>query len=316
MAFNINKAVREKIFAKIALMGGSGSGKTYSALRLATGMATALEPILGRPAKIGMLNAEQSRGLYYANEFKYDIADIEAPHHPERYVEAIDFFVKQGYDILIMDTTSKEWEGKGGCLELQQLAGGTYQAWAKVTPRHDKFITAIAESPIHIIATMRGKDQYAMETSDDGKVSVKKLGVGAKQREGFEFDFTSTFLVDQIDNHAVAQKDNTHIFEDLGRVILEEKHGEKIVEWANSGEGYTPKPYKNVPEPVDAVKALKDEIIAVCKTLGGSKNESLMSFLKVYTPSGNPNDIKDETKLAELRKGLVELEKQSQEEAK
>ena len=312
MAFNINKAVREKIFAKVALMGGSGSGKTYSALRIATGMAQALEPILGRPAKIGMLNAEQSRGLYYANEFKYDIADIEAPHHPERYVEGIDQFVKAGYDILIMDTTSKEWEGKGGCLELQQLAGGTYQAWGKVTPRHDKFITAIAESPIHIIATMRGKDQYAMETSDDGKVSVKKLGVGAKQREGFEFDFTATFLVDQLDNHATAQKDNTHIFEDLGRVLLTENHGEQIIAWANSGEGYTPKPYKNLPEPVDAVKALKNEIIAVCKTLGGSRNESLMSLLKIYDKSGNPNNINDENTLTEIRSKLAEMQKETE----
>lgn len=42
---NIKKAVREKIWAKVALMGASGSGKTYSALRLATGMLEKLKEI-------------------------------------------------------------------------------------------------------------------------------------------------------------------------------------------------------------------------------------------------------------------------------
>ena len=108
----------------------------------------------------------------------------------------------------------------------------------KITPRHDRFIQAIATSPIHIIATMRGKDQYEIEKDDKGKVNVKKLGVGAKQRDGFEYEFTSTFTLDLDSHFAKSQKDNTHLFENEGDVLLSEEHGRKVVQWANSGEGF------------------------------------------------------------------------------
>ena len=41
--FVVKKAKREKIFTKVALMAPSGGGKTYSSLRLATGMAEEIE---------------------------------------------------------------------------------------------------------------------------------------------------------------------------------------------------------------------------------------------------------------------------------
>ena len=222
MAFKVQKAVREKIYTKVALMAPSGGGKTYSALRLATGMKAELEKITGKACKILMANTEGARGRYYANEFDYDIIDLVEPFNPEQFSDAIDFAVNEGYDILLMDSTSPEWDGKGGCLELQQKAGGTYQAWGKVTPRHDAFINKLATSPIHLIATMRGKDQYEIEKDDRGKTSVKKLGVGAKQRDGFEYEFTCTFTVDQKTHMAEPQKDNTHIFENDNATLLTE----------------------------------------------------------------------------------------------
>ena len=297
MEFQIKKAQREKIYTKIALMAPSGGGKTYSALRLATGMAEELKKQNGKAAKILLANTEQKRGYYYADEFDYDIVDIDAPYNPEKFVELIEFAVSEKYDILILDSTSHEWEGKGGCLELQQQAGGTYQAWARITPRHNKFINAIADSPIHIIATMRGKDQYEMIKNENGKTSVQKLGVGAKQRDGFEYEFTCTFLIDQKTNCAEAQKDNTHIFEHEGAMLLTENHGKKIIQWANSGKGYTPvkrvEEDTNVDDNADELKSIKTKIIEICKNAGGTKNEELMNTLKEYVKNGNPNAIKD-----------------------
>lgn len=238
MGFQVKKAVREKIYPKIALMAPSGGGKTYSSLRLATGMAEEILKLTGKKPKILLGNTEQKRGYYYANEFDYDIVDIDAPHEPEKYVDFIDFAVEEGYGIVIIDSSSHEWEGKGGCLELHHKAGGRYQDWDKVTPRHDKFIHAIADSPIIIIATMRGKDQYVMSQTEgkNGQKSTKveKVGVGAKQRDGFEYEFTCTFLLDQKTNTAEPFKDNTHIFENDTAVKLSEEHGKKIIRWANS----------------------------------------------------------------------------------
>jgi len=299
LAFQVKKAKREKIYVKVALMAPSGGGKTYGSLRLATGMAEEIKNETGKEAKILLANTEQKRGYYYANEFDYDIVDIDAPHNPEKYVELIEFAVSEGYDILIIDSSSHEWEGKGGCLELQQQAGGTYQAWGKVTPRHNKFIDAIADSPIHIIATMRGKDQYEVSKDDRGKTSVQKLGVGAKQRDGFEYEFTCTFLIDQKTNCAEVQKDNTHIFEHEGATLLTENHGKKIMQWANSGEGYTPVVRTNDDSASDDLSAIKKEIISLCGSLGGTKNADLMTTLKEFTSNGNPNQISDVNKAKE-----------------
>lgn len=299
MVFQVRKAKREKIYTKIALLAPSGGGKTYGALRLATGMAEEIKNETGKEARILMGNTEAKRGLYYSDEFDYDIIDIDAPHNPEKYIELIDFAVDQGYDILIIDSSSHEWEGQGGCLDLQRQAGGTYQSWAKVTPRHDAFISAIANSPIHIIATMRGKDQYEVSKDDRGKTSVQKLGVGAKQRDGFEYEFTCTFLIDQKTNTAEVQKDNTHLFDNGGAKILTEADGVKIIKWANSGEGYTPV-VKKPNEPVDDLKSIKSQIVDRCKALGGTGNADMMALLKTYVTSGNPNAIRDISKAKEL----------------
>lgn len=306
MAFQVKKAKREKIYPKIAIIAPSGGGKTYGALRLATGMAEEIEKETGKKAKILMGNTESKRGYYYANEFDYDIADVDAPYNPEKFVELIDFAVSEGYDILIIDSSSHEWEGKGGCLELQQQAGGTYQSWAKVTPRHQKFINAIADSPITIIATMRGKDQYEMSKDERGRASVQKLGVGAKQREGFEYEFTCTFLIDQKTNTAEVQKDNTHIFDSEGPTILTEAHGAKVMKWANSGEGYTPVVRREEPvvETEDELKAVKKQIVTRCTELGGTKNTEMMEMLKTFVPSGNPNQIRDLDKAKECLAAL------------
>lgn len=303
MAFKAQKAVREKIYTKLALMSPSGGGKTYSALRLATGMADELEKINGVRPKILMANTEGSRGRYYANEFNYDIIDLVKPFIPEQFIEAIDYAVSEGYGILVMDSTSHEWEGKGGCLELHQKAGGKYQDWKFVTPRHDAFIDKLANSPIHIVATMRGKDQYDMEKDEKGKTTVKKLGVGAKQRDGFEFEFTCTFTIDSKSHTAETQKDNTHIFENDAAVVLTENHGKKIIQWANESDIEPVIPETSVAQSESTTEedlaSIKKEIISTCVKLGGQKNEELMSTLKDYAPSGNPNVIKSVDKAKE-----------------
>jgi hypothetical protein len=166
---------------------------------------------------------------------------------------------------------------------------------------------------------MRGKDQYEMEKSDAGKITVTKLGVSAKQRDGFEYEFTATFLIDQKDNFATAQKDNTHLFEKAGRLQLSEKDGEKIIAWANTGEGYTPKVYKESQLPANILTAQKAEVVDLCKLIGGKSDErtplypAVLELVKKYAPNGNPNSISDETKLAELKAELVLLQN-SQEE--
>ena len=173
----------------------------------------------------------------------------------------------------------------------------------KITPRHNKFIEAIADSPIHIIATMRGKDQYEVEKGDNGKVNVKKLGVGAKQRDGFEYEFTATFLIDQKTHMAEPQKDNTHVFENDISMLLTEDHGRKIIEWANSGEGYTP-PVRdsssndNDSFELDSVKESIGSLIEALKNAGVDRKNIIEKIGENNITNGKKNP--DYTKITDL----------------
>jgi len=143
-------AVKEKLKCRLAIEGPSGSGKTYSALLLARGL-------VGEYGKIAMIDTEQQSGKLYADLTPFDHATLEQPYTPERYIALI-HMAEKSYDCLIIDSISHEWMGTGGILEMHDaLPGNSYTNWAKVNPRHNKFIETILRSQCHVIATMRSK---------------------------------------------------------------------------------------------------------------------------------------------------------------
>jgi len=303
------KAKREQIWLKILLAGASGSGKTYSALRIAQGIAKK------SGSRVAAIDTENGRIRYYANEFDFDDMQLEVPYSPEKYIEAIDQAIDSGYKILILDSITHEWDY---CLEVHnKMPGNSYTNWAKITPRHNAFMEKVLQSPLHIISTVRGKDEYILEDKD-GKKVPKKIGLGYKQRDNTEYDYTVTFNIDQQTHVADATKDNTHIFE--GRYdVLTEKDGEALYDWANSGDVPAPKPVKKVetPEPTpeerlnNAIKAI-DDLVSSLKEKGVSE-DAIVKTIKKHVesknkPSANYNSIKDIDVATKVYKALKELE--------
>jgi hypothetical protein len=290
MAFNfrVEKAERTKVPLKVAFISPSGDGKTFSSLRLATGMATELERINGKKAKILLGNTERGRGRYYADQFDYDIADLESPFSPQLYIDLIDYAEQAGYDILILDSTSPEWEGIGGCLDqVDKITKGNQsrnrEAWKVVTPQHDAFINKIVTSNIHIIATMRGKDQWVADKNEKGKTEANKIALGAKQRDNFEYEFTCVFTL--TNTIATQHKDNTHLFDSRPPKQLDENDGELLVKWANSGKAVAPVVNRN-PEVLDSV-AIKDAISEIdslikVKVADGVEKKDIAEVIKKF----------------------------------
>lgn len=227
------RAIRPIIYTKTLFNSVSGGGKTYSALRVATGMQKAMAEN-GEETRIAFIGSEQQRDLIYANEFDYDILQLEEPFTPESYIEAMDDAIDEGYKIIIVDSITHEWSGTGGVLEIHSnIPGNSYTAWKKVTPRHNAFLDKLIESPVHVLATVRGKDEVVLEEVN-GKQVPKKVGMGYDQRNNLEFLFTTSFNIDKTTNVAMDFKDNTHLFENNAR-ILTEKDGEKLYKWAVEG---------------------------------------------------------------------------------
>jgi hypothetical protein len=225
----LRKAEKKKSRLRIGLSGTSGSGKTYSALLLAYGL-------VGDWTKVAVVDSENGSADLYSHLGDYQVLPISAPFSPEKYIEAIHTCEDAGMHVIIIDSASHEWEGKGGCLEInEQLAqtkfkGNTWSAWSQTTPRHQKFLEAMLTSPAHIITTARAKQDTVQV---EGK--VKKIGVKEIQREGYEYELTLNFNIDR-DNHlATASKDRTGMFINADPFVINVDTGKKLKEWAESG---------------------------------------------------------------------------------
>jgi hypothetical protein len=222
------KATRKQVKLKLALTGPSGGGKTMSALRLSKG--------LGK--KIALIDSENGSASLYSDKFDFDVVDIDAPFTIEKFIDAIDFAEKQNYEIIILDSISQVWAGEGGLLsEKEKLdarpGSNSFTNWSMITKRHEKFKSAILNSPCHIICTMRSKMDYALSTNDKGKLEPKKIGLAPIQRDGLEYDFSIVFDV-AMDHNALASKDRTGLFNTQIPFQITEDTGHRIINWLNS----------------------------------------------------------------------------------
>ena len=216
------KAEREKIYLKIAMTGTSGSGKSYSSLLIAKGLAG--------NGRLAMIDTENGSGSLYADLVDYDVVTMTAPFTVDKYSLAIIEAVKQKYDVLIMDSITHAWQEL--LLEKEQIdlrGGNSFTNWAKISPKHKFFIDAILQSKIHIIATMRSKQEYVIEQNEKGKAAPRKVGMAPVQREGMEYEFTTVFDIAQ--NHTcIASKDRTGLF-DNKIFVPTVQTGEEIRAW-------------------------------------------------------------------------------------
>ena len=222
----IRKALRKQAKIKLALQGSSGSGKTYSALLLASGMAAW--------SKIAVIDTENHSADLYAHLGEFNVLQLSKPFSPERYITAIETCEQAGMEVIIIDSISHEWEGNGGILDIHgNLPGNSFANWAKMTPRHNSFIQKILESPCHIICTIRTKTDYVL-SEKNGKMVPEKVGLKGITRDGMDYEFTIVFDLD-LKHNASASKDRTGLFMDKPEAMITQGHGRRILQWCNKG---------------------------------------------------------------------------------
>lgn len=223
----IRKAERKKAKLRLGIAAPSGAGKTYSALLLAFGLG----------GKVGLIDTEHGSGDLYAHLGDYDIISIEAPYTVSKYVQAVKAFEAAGYSTIIIDSLSHAWAGDGGLLDKQgkmaDRGTNSFAAWRTITPEHNALVDAMLSSPCHIIATMRAKQEYVLETNAKGKQEPKKVGMAPVQREGMEYEFTVMLDID-MHHVASASKDRTSLFD--GQFIkVTPDTGKMLLEWLEMG---------------------------------------------------------------------------------
>jgi len=223
------KATREKAKLRLALTGPAGSGKTRGALLIAKGLG-------GRTA---VIDTERGSARLYSDLLDFDVMELQPPFTPEAYIAAINEAVAAKYDNLIIDSTTHEWSGTGGCLEINEATakakykGNTWSAWNDTTPRHRKFIDAMLQANLHVIATGRSKTETA-QVEENGRKKVAKLGMKVEQRDGFEYEWTVVLDISHDGHYASPSKDRTGLFNGDPQQISETT-GKQLLAWLETG---------------------------------------------------------------------------------
>lgn len=248
------KAERRRAKLRLAVTGPSGSGKTTAALTIAEQLAKELR------TKIAVIDSENGSASLYCDLCAFDVLELAPPYSPERYIEAIKAAESAGYGIIVIDSTTHEWSGAGGCLEINErvakssFQGNTWSAWSVTTPRHRAFIDAMLQSPAHIIATGRSKTETAQDASS--KKKIVRLGMKTEQRDGFEYEFTVVLDLIHDGHYATATKDRTGIFSGDPKPVTAQT-GIDLLTWLQHGSDEpAPAPQKSGPQDLDVIEGL------------------------------------------------------------
>ncbi|MEU9921923.1 AAA family ATPase [Streptomyces griseoluteus] len=280
--FSFAPATREAAKARIGLQGPAGSGKTKTALRLAKGLAQ------GGP--IGLADTERGSALKYAivpgkpelggHEFGHLPMDR---HDPRDLIKVVRAAEQANLAVLIVDSWSHFWNGRGGLLEIVEEAGsakgagGTFGGWRTGNPIEQEMLDALLNFRGHLIVTMRTKGDYVIE----GK-KVTKVGVKAVQRDGAEYELD--VVMDMVEGTATVTKTR---YEPLNGQIIHhpgEDVAELILEQLGQG--------------VDPVQAIVDELVAKGLTYeralelhARAKARNLLTAGHMHPVSGAPTTL-------------------------
>lgn len=262
MSFQFRPAVRESVGLLIGLAGASGSGKTFSAMRLASGMAG------DKPFCV--IDTEAGRAKHYADQFRFDHGDMHAPFRPDAYADAITSADKAGYPVIVVDSVSHVWAGDGGVLdwqedELDRMAGDDWKkreavkmaAWIKPKMSHKAMVQKLLQVRAHLILCFRAEQKIEMVRGDNGKMQIvaKQSLTGLDGwipvcEKNLPFELTASFLLlaqnPGIPMSIKLQEQHRALFPD-GKPI-DEAAGKRIAAWAAGGAA---------PKSIDYAAALK-----------------------------------------------------------
>jgi nucleoside-triphosphatase THEP1 len=223
------KATKSAAKLRLGLVGPAGSGKTMTALRVGHGLG----------GRIAVIDTERGSASLYSGEhgLDFDVLELDS-YEAEHFIGAIRQAEQAGYDVLIIDSLSHAWAGKGGILEFVDQAakrsgGGSFSGWRDATPRHNQLVDAILGAKLHVICTLRSKVEHVIEQVN-GRTQVRKVGLQPVQRDGLEYEFTVVADVTQ-DHELIITKTRAAWLKD--KIIREagEELGQQLAAWLSDG---------------------------------------------------------------------------------
>jgi hypothetical protein len=213
--------------------------------------------------RTAVVDTERGSASLYADTFDFDVIELSPPFHPDRLAELIRAAEKDGYDTLIADSMSHFWEGEGGTLDIadaagQRAHGNSFAGWKTATPVLRHLVDVILAADLHIIATMRSKQEWVLQetVNKQGRTVTQpvRVGMAPVMRQGIEYEFQ---LVGDLDLEHRLTITKSRVAALADQVIQPGRAAEaadQFVAWMNSGEPQATR------EQVERIKAMFAQI--------------------------------------------------------
>lgn len=237
MALQLVKAQRKQAKLRLEISAASWAGKTMSSILLAKGLAW------GDLSKVCLIDTENGSGHLYSHLWEYSVINVKPDEATtDNILEAFKLAEDNWFEVIIFDSSShwRDFILSKNEENAKRMYGNSFKAWAETTPLYDKLVRHILWSPCHVIVTARKKQEYALETNDQGKTVVKKLWMKDVQRDTMEYEFTTVLNIDQF-HYATVSKDRTGLYDGKDPFIITEEVGKTFKEWCESGAEIKPK---------------------------------------------------------------------------
>jgi len=190
------------------------------------------------------IQTEVKDGNAYANDPHWGVGQflclrepLTPPYAPDRIVPLIQQAAAENAAVIILDGVSEAWAGQGGTLETHRALGGSFSDWEKVNPSWYGLITLLTRlAPCHTITTMKAKSHHVQEQDDNGRWTVRELGLGPVVRPQTEYNFNLLFSMDRATHlGTVVAKTGSMLPESSKTIELTQSLGEELLTWANGG---------------------------------------------------------------------------------
>ncbi|WP_171075393.1 AAA family ATPase [Nonomuraea basaltis] len=223
--------VRVAFKSRVVIQGPSGSGLTWTSLRMARGMG----------GTVGVVDTNRGSAALYAEHFDFVHLPMNSGN-PELLIEALAVAAEQRIDTLIVDSATMYWSGRGGLiaqvdhLTLNKYNGNNNKAWGETRGLEQKLFDALLSFPGHLIVTLRTRADYQLQDLGEGRMGVVKYGTKPEQRDNFDADFHFTLSLDMA--HAGTVTKSRVLDVPVGAVVEEpgEDLGNVIAEWLGNGD--------------------------------------------------------------------------------
>jgi hypothetical protein len=285
----IERARREKTYTLTSIAGPSGSGKTYSALLYARGL-------VGPEGKIGFIDTENKRSRFYAEVAGgFDVIDLDPPFTSQRYIEAIEAFESAGYQAIVIDSISHEWEGTGGVLEQadaieQATKRAGLHCWAKPKGGHKKLMNELLQTRAHLILCCRVKEKI-VQVKINGKTEIVNEGFVVVQEKMFIYEMTVSMMLSEGTHVPTILKcpgDLKFAFPE-GRKITPEM-GQAVHRWSDQGDTIDPEVAAKKREGLNAANHGTDSLRLWWKGLSGDWQRRLEAMLTTFKSVATASD--------------------------